>query len=102
MHLLQLFLPLSDNEGAKLPNALFGEVKGELEKKFGGLTAYNRVPVEGLWKEDSSQSNKDELVIYEVMVDHFDPGWWRQYRESLDQRFRQKRVLVRVQEIEVI
>ena len=102
MHLLQLFLPLYDNEGSKLPNALYSEVKEELAQKFGGMTAYNRAPAEGLWKEDSSQPHRDELVIYEVMVDDFDPQWWRQYRESLDHRFRQERVLVRSQQIDVI
>jgi hypothetical protein len=102
MMLLQLFLPLYDNEGTKLPQTLFGEVKEELAKRFGGITAYNRAPVEGLWKDDSAKTTQDELVIFEVMAEDFDPGWWKRYRELLDQRFRQDRVLVRAQEIEVL
>jgi len=102
MHLFHLFLPIYDNEGSKLSESLFREVRDELPERFGGITTYSRAPAEGLWKQDDSKASRDELIIYEVMVERFERAWWTKYRESLDRRFRQEKVLVRAQEIEVL
>ena len=44
----------------------------------------------------------DDLVIYEVMADDLDRGWWRSYRAELEQRFRQEQLIVRAQEITLL
>jgi hypothetical protein len=42
------------------------------------------------------------IVIYEVMVEELDAGWWKQYRGRLEERFRQETVVVRAQEVRVL
>lgn len=102
MHLIQLLLPLYDNDGQALPKSLFAEVRVELTQQFGGLTAHTRAPVKGLWREDDDSAVRDDLIIYEVLAPELDRTWWRDYRTSLETRFRQEQVLIRAQSIEVL
>ncbi|WP_286786974.1 MULTISPECIES: hypothetical protein [unclassified Pseudomonas] len=102
MYLIQLLLPLYDNDGHDLPKALFGEVRNELVEKFGGLTAFSQAPAKGLWQEDESHTIRDELIIYEVMADALEQVWWQQYRASLETRFRQETVVVRAHTISLL
>jgi hypothetical protein len=99
VHLVQLLLPVYDNEGAALPRELYDSVRNELVERFGGLTAYTRAPASGLWAE-GGQVDKDDIVVYEVMVDALDRGWWATYRQALEQRFAQDELMVRAMEIE--
>src|SRR3954462_8796489 len=102
MYLIHLLLPLNDNKGHPHGRELFRAVADELTEKFGGLTAHTRAPAEGLWKEGSSGTSKDEIVIYEVMAETLDESWWRAYRRSLESRFRQEQVVVRAQEVRLL
>lgn len=96
MHLVQLLLPLFDPQGQPLPRATFEQVHRELVDRFGGLTAYSRAPAKGLWAEDGEGVVRDDIVVYEVMVEEeLDRGWWAAYRVQLEQRFRQDEVVVR-------
>ncbi len=102
MTLVQLLLPLFDNDGNRLPESTFLQVRAELTERFGGLTAYTRAPASGLWQdEDTGETSLDDIVVYEVMVDSLDRDWWRAYRLELEQTFRQKELVVRGQEIEL-
>lgn len=100
MHLVQLFLPLYDTSGQRVHRALFEGVRAELTGHFGGVTAFSRAPATGLWEDDDGDVQRDDVVLVEVMVDHVDHAWWRHYRESLEQRFRQDEVLVRATAVE--
>lgn len=102
MYLIQLLLPLYDNDGRDLPKTLFSEVRNELVEKFGGLTAFSQAPAKGLWQEDESHTVLDELIIYEVMADALEQVWWQQYRASLETRFRQETVVVRAYTISLL
>jgi hypothetical protein len=102
MYLLQILLPLKDNQGRAHARELFQAVAGELTERFGGLTAHTRAPAEGLWMESSSGTSRDEIVIYEVMAEELDEGWWRAYRRGLEARFRQEQVVVRAQEVRLL
>jgi hypothetical protein len=99
MHLVQILLPLYAADGDRLPQAQFSAVRAELVERFGGLTAYSRAPASGLW-DDGGDVQRDDIVVYEVMVDHLDRAWWAQYRLALAQRFRQQELVVRAQAIE--
>jgi hypothetical protein len=101
-HLVQILLPLYDNDGAPLPHALFAQVRAELVERFGGLTAYNRAPAKGLWKEDAEHVARDDIVVYEVMDAHLDRRWWAAYRQGLAARLRQQELVVRAQAIELL
>lgn len=100
MHLVELFLPLRDNEGGAFPKALFDNVRAELAELFGGVTAFTRGPATGLWEDDEGDVQRDEVVLFEVMADQLDHAWWRNYRQTLEARFRQDEVLVRATAVE--
>lgn len=100
MHLVQLFLPLRDNDGNAFPRDRFAAVRDELTARFGGLTAYTRAPAQGLWSDSDGPPQRDDLVVYEVMVDHLDRAWWATYRTALERLFSQEELLVRSQAVE--
>jgi len=95
MHLIQLFVPLRDNEGAAFPSAMFSAVRAELAEAFGGVTAYQRAPATGLWEDEDDEVRRDDLVLFEVMVEALDRAWWKRYGADVARRFRQDEILVR-------
>jgi hypothetical protein len=99
MYLVQLLLPLYDNDKRPLGHELLDGVRGELTEEFGGLTAYRRSPAEGVWKEGGEVS-RDEIIIFEVMADDLDRDWWKRYRAGLEKRFRQEEIVIRASEME--
>ena len=99
MYLIQLFLPLRDNEKQNFPPALFESVHQELADRFGGVTAFVRSPAIGLWKE-THEVNRDDVVMLEVMADDVARDWWADYRQTLESRFRQQEILIWATRIE--
>lgn len=102
MHLVQILLPLTDNHGRPFPAGEYEEVRKTLTERFGGVTTYRRAPAEGHWKEGEGSTARDEIVIFEVMADRLDRGWWSDRREELRRRFRQEELVVRATEIELL
>lgn len=102
MHLVQLLLPLYDNTGRRFDEPTFAVVREELTQRFGGVTAYMRSPATGLWKKDTGDVDRDEVVTVEVMVDHLDRDWWRDQGRQLARAFRQEAVIVRAIAIETL
>lgn len=102
MHVVEILLPLRDNDGRRFGPELYGWVRETLVDRFGGLTAYSRSPAEGLWQQDEGDRSRDEIVIFEVMADRLNRGWWRSFRQELERRFRQDEIVVRARETERI
>jgi hypothetical protein len=98
VHLIQILLPLYDNDGAALPRALFDRVREELAGHFGGLTAFTRVPAEGHWR-DEGDTKREDIVVFEVMAESLDDAFWSAYRRELERSFRQEEIVIRAQEI---
>lgn len=98
MHLVQILLPLFDNDGVRLPETEFGRVREELTDRFGGLTAFTRAPAEGLWRQEG-ETARDDIVVLEVMTEHVEARWWAAYRRDLERRFRQDTIVVRAQSV---
>ena len=94
MYLVQLLLPLYDNDGHPFPATLYARLRAELTERFGGLTAYSRAPAEGVW-EDGGERERDDIVVYEVMVEQLDRAWWSKLRTELERRFSQEELIVR-------
>ena len=94
MHLIEILLPLADNEGRAFGAGEFNRVRDELAARFGGVTAFSRAPGEGVWAEGGAVS-RDEVVVFEVMTDALDRGWWADYRRELERRFQQEKLVVR-------
>ena len=101
MHMIEILLPLYDNQGTRFGAEAYVQVREELVAHFGGLTAFTRSPAEGVWVEGGERS-RDEIVIFEVMADWLDRGWWRTYRKTLEARFRQDVIVVRAREVELL
>lgn len=95
MFVIEILLPLHDNQGQPFPQALFTAVRTELAKRFGGVTAFTRSPAVGVWKDDDGVARHDEIVVFEVMSEHLDTVWWRDYRSHLERTFKQEEILIR-------
>lgn len=102
MHLVQILLPLNDNDGHALPHDLYETVARDLTERFGGVTAYTRSPADGRWREEGRDTSSDMVVVVEVMLETLDEGWWRNYRARLEASFRQRQIVVRAQTIRLL
>ncbi len=98
MHVVEIFLPLYDNDGQRFGGEAYTEVRRELVERFGGLTAFSRSPAEGLWV-DEGETSRDDILIFEVMADAVDRGWWSDYRQTLERRFAQEVIMIRASEV---
>jgi hypothetical protein len=95
MFVIEIFLPLHDNLGQPFPHSVFGDIRAELAERFGGVTAFMRSPAVGIWKNEEGVPQRDEIVVFEVMADAVNHTWWREYRNRLEEAFRQDEVLIR-------
>jgi hypothetical protein len=95
MYLIEILLPRMDNAGHPFPMDAFDHVRQELADHYGGVTAFLRSPASGLWQDDSGILCSDDIVTFEVMSSTLDRTWWQSYRVQLEQRFRQKEIVVR-------
>jgi hypothetical protein len=95
MYLVQILLPLYDNEGHPFEPVDYVQLRSELADRFGGVTAYTRAPARGVWKDDTGGTTRDDIVIFEVMSKDLDREWWTGFRKDLERRFRQESVIVR-------
>ena len=102
MHLVQILLPVYDNQQNPQPHDEFRRVRRELTERFGGLTVYTRAPAEGMWKLNDNHTSRDDIVIFEVMAPELDPEWWKNYRHDLEERFRQQVVVIRAQQMRLL
>jgi len=99
MNLIQVLLPIYDNTGQPFPASFHKAVKDELARHFGGMTAYTRAPAEGVWNDEEGVQTRDDIIVYEVMTDIVDAGWWKRFRERLELKFEQREVLVRAHSV---
>ena len=99
MHLVEILLPLRDNEGRPFPRELYAELRERLVAQYGGLTAFSRSPAEGVWEEEGERAH-DDIIIFEIMSDYLDRSWWKRLREELEAKFRQDEIVIRAREVE--
>jgi hypothetical protein len=100
--LVQILLPLYDNDGVRFGEEPFARTRAELLDKFRGVTAYQRAPARGLWKTDAGEVAKDDVAVFEVMTADLDRPWWAAYREELARRFRQETIVIRALEHDLL
>ncbi|MFL6583574.1 MAG: hypothetical protein ACJ8KU_03550 [Chthoniobacterales bacterium] len=102
MYLIQLLLPLHDNERQPFSQDQYTAVRSELTERFGGITAYTRAPAVGLWKPNGSAASQEDIVVFEVMAEDLNETWWRSYKRELETRFRQEMLVIRAQETRLL
>lgn len=101
MHLVQILLPLSDNEHHPFPRAFYDKVALDMTERFGGVTAFTRSPAEGRWSGQGS-TRPEEVVVIEVMVKVLEDDWWANYRTELETTFRQEHIVIRAQNVKLL
>ena len=100
MKLIELFIPLYDNEGEKFSDEHFENLKSELTDAFGGVTIYKKTS--GYWKEPERPVKKDEILIYEIMAEQIKKAYWQALKRRLLILFRQKDLVFRYSDIEML
>lgn len=93
MHIVQVLLPLYDNDGHPFPEGEMRAIREELVARFGGITA-TRSPVEGVWAHGGRRV-RDDIIVVEVMTQALDHDWWHAFRLRLEQQLRQDSLIVR-------
>jgi hypothetical protein len=94
MYLIEILLPLRDNEGRPFAAGAYKALRDELSDRYGGVTAFTRAPAEGESKAGRGKVH-DDIVVYEVMTETIDRDWWKRYREALEKTFQQDEIVVR-------
>jgi hypothetical protein len=94
MHLIEILLPLNDNNGRPFEARKYTDIRKYLAEQFGGLTAFTRSPAQGT-TTDGSKTVHDEIVVFEIMAKKLDLSWWGSYRRQLEQEFQQDAIVVR-------
>jgi hypothetical protein len=101
MHLIEILLPLNDNEGRRFASDKFSGVRDSLTERFGGLTAFTRAPAQGTTR-DGGKTVRDEIVVFEVMTEVLDHAWWRSYRQQLERSFQQDEIIIRASAVNLL
>jgi len=94
MYLIEILLPLRDNEDRPFAASTYKRLRDELSEQYGGVTAFTRAPAEGETKAAHGKVH-DDIVVYEVMTETIDHHWWKLYREGLEKTFQQDEIVVR-------
>ena len=101
MQLVEILLPLHDNNGQSFEAEKYAEVRQHLTERFGGLTAFTRPPAQGTTTE-SGKPVHDEIVVFEVMTETLDVSWWGNHRRHLEREFRQDQIMIRASTVAVL
>jgi hypothetical protein len=99
--MVQILVPLSDNDGELFAPATLKGIQDELAIQFGGLTAYSRAPAQGVWATDN-QPTLDDIVVVEVMVGKLDNDWWKGFRSRTERLLRQEQLVIRALPIDLL
>jgi len=98
MKLVQILLPLRDNRGRPFKRSLHERLRKEITDECGGLTAYTRSPARGVWKS-AGKAKRNDLVVLEIMsAKHGAPG----ATEQTGRRFRQEKLIIRMQDMALV
>ncbi len=103
MVLMQLLIPTSVPGAVPAPAAAaLADTYKELAERFDGLTAYVRAPASGIWTAPDGRTERDDVVMVEVVTADFDRVWWTTYAAKLAERFRQDTIHVRAIPIQLL
>ena len=101
MHLVEILLPLNDNEGRPFDSDKFSAVRDRLADRFGGLTAFTRSPAQGTTRE-GDKTVRDEIIVFEVLTETLEKSWWTSYRRQLETDFQQDRIILRASAVTLL
>ena len=102
MVLVQLLLPTS---GAAQADGMapLDQTRRELAERFQGVTAYcSQSPAKGWSTAPDGRTERDDVVMVEVVTETFDRAWWSGYAATLAVRFDQERIHVRAVPVDML
>lgn len=99
MPLVQIFLPIADNQGNPFSEEIFKTIFEILTKRFGGITAFTQALADGLW-EKGNEVQKDRIMFIEVMTENIEAEWWAKFRNHLETVLKQEEILIRSLEVQ--
>jgi len=92
--LYQLHLPLTYNSGCPIEEEKFDLTRRELVERFGGVTnTAPGFPLQGWWQAAETVV-RDDIVIWTVVTQGDENGFFRNYKEVLKQRLDQKEIFI--------
>jgi hypothetical protein len=98
----EILLPLRFNDGKAVPNELIAITLFELEQRFGAVSSETQT-IQGLWQHQG-QTYRDDLT--RVFVDAPDSPealeFFKQFKETLKQRFQQLDIWMTTYPVQVI
>ena len=94
MHLIEILMPLCDEEGKPFPAENYERLSQRLTERFGGVTSFARSPAQGRWQTGEATEH-DDIAVLEVMADDLDRGWWSELRADLMRELRQDDIVIR-------
>ena len=96
MHVVEIYLPIVRDEAF---GAVLAALRERLARTFGGVTIFSRAPAKGDWiAPGSSETESDDVIVVETMVEDLDRAWWAELRENLERDLAQQSILIRVVE----
>src|SRR5438067_1198727 len=97
-----ILLPLSFNDGRRIPPELHLQTYEELIERFGGLTV-DEIPVVGYWQHEGVRYQDPAKRLTATAEDTPETdAFIRNFKETLKERFEQIDIWITVQRIEVI
>lgn len=92
--LYQLYLPLNYNDGSPIEEEKFNLTRQELVTRFGGLTnTPPGFPLQGWW-QSAGTVVRDDIVIWTVVTQGDENGFFYTYKDLLKQRFVQEEIYI--------
>ena len=97
-HTIEIFMPVYSPSGEAFPDRLYEDLERELVDQFGGVTSFARSPAQGKWRQGEAVT-RDDIIVFEVMVEDLDADWWSDFRVRMEQRFQQEEIVIRAHQI---
>lgn len=94
-YLMEIILPVTET----FERGAFERICHELTDRFGGVTVHANRQAEGL-RNDGDDTERDRIVIVEVMTEELNRLWWADYRTRLEKQLSQEEIVVRATNIE--
>lgn len=101
MKVVEIFVPLRTAHDEAVSRDRIEALTTELADRFGGATSFTRQPADGLWKK-GADTERECIVIIEVVVDDLDDEWWSLFRQRLEAEFSQEVVMIRATETRLL
>ncbi|MFD0941497.1 inorganic diphosphatase [Pedobacter boryungensis] len=99
---IELFIPVYNKKGKPFPKKYYTNLHQKLTDKFGGLTMYSRVPVIGFWKENTANTVKENIIVYEVLATEIDDKFWSKLKKWILKTFAQEEIIIHISSVSSI